>query len=95
MAEMMVIWEGRVPAERQSALLAAYREGSHATPPQMTRHWITRDLEDPEVLRLVSFWESRAALEDYRRHAETPAALLMFRAAGVEPTRTISESLDP
>jgi hypothetical protein len=91
---MIVIWEGRVPTDRQEGLLAAYREGTRAIPPQMTRHLIARDSLEPEVIRLVSFWDSASGLEEYRRHAQTPAALLMFRAVGVEPTRTISESLE-
>ncbi len=94
MGEMMVVWEGRVPSDRHGRLLAAYREGTRSTPPRMTRHLLARDSVEPDVLRLVSFWDSPAALEEYRRDTETPAALLMFRDVGVEPTRTISESLD-
>lgn len=93
MGEMMVIWEGLVPRERQAALLTAYAEGIEHAPPQITRHLIARDVDDPDVFRLVSFWESRAALNEYRLAVETPAALQMFRAAGAEPTRTIAEVL--
>jgi quinol monooxygenase YgiN len=95
MGELMVVWEGRVPPDRQAELLAAYHDGASDTPPEMTRHLIARDIDDPQVIRLVSFWRSPAALQEYRRRVETPAALLMFRSVGVEPTRAISEALEP
>lgn len=94
MGEMMVVWEGRVRPDKQDALLAAYRNGAGEIPPGMTRHLILQDSSEPEIFRLVSFWESPAVLDEYRSQMTTPAALQMFRAAGVEPTRTISEALD-
>lgn len=94
MAEVMVVWEGRVPAKRLDELVAAYRDGAAHTPEAMTKHLIAQDVADPEVIRLVSFWRDAASLDEYRRNADVPAALAMFRSVDVEPTRSISQALE-
>jgi quinol monooxygenase YgiN len=90
MGHVVVTWEGRVAPDRQADLIAAYQAGSASPPPTIVRHALLRDTADPDVWRAVSVWVSAEALDEYRQHAETPAALAMFRAAGAEPTRTIS-----
>jgi len=87
---MLVIWEGRVPADKQADLLEAYERSSQETPSAITHHALAQDSDDPEIWRVVSFWRSAADLEEYRRTAGTPAGVLMFRAVGTEPTRAIS-----
>ncbi len=91
MGSMLVIWEGRVPPDRQSDLLEAYERSSQETPSAITHHALAQDLGDPEIWRIVSFWKSAEKLEEYRRAAGTPAGVLMFRAAGTEPTRAVSQ----
>jgi hypothetical protein len=87
----MVIWEGRVPEDQWASLETAYSQVTALPPAQMIEHFLTHDTEDPVVWRMISLWRSSAALEEYRSSVDTPGGLMVFRAAGVEPTR--SESL--
>lgn len=41
--------------------------------------------------RIETLWQSRAVLDAMRQNTSTPAGVLMFRAAGAEPTLTIFE----
>ncbi|MGH8946499.1 MAG: hypothetical protein ACRDVL_10145 [Acidimicrobiia bacterium] len=41
--------------------------------------------------RIVTVWESRQGLEEYRTSDEKPAGVLMFNSAGAEPTLTVFE----
>lgn len=83
--------EGRVAAERADDLRAAFRAaGSGAPPPGLLRSELIRAANDPTLWRIQTLWESPAALAAMRQ-AGTPAGVLMFRAAGAEPTLAIFE----
>ncbi len=47
---------------------------------------------DSTMWRLVTVWESKAALDEYRANVETPGGVLMFRSAQAEPTLTVFET---
>lgn len=93
MSMMMVVWEGSVPEGFEDALIETYQHASQHLPPGIVHTALMRDSEHHDVWRMLSTWESEQVLEDYRMRTTIPAALEMFRAAGVEPTRTISTIL--
>lgn len=88
---LLTILEATVPSGREDALQAAYEDVSTTPLPQgLVRTELIRDARDGTRWRIQTWWASRAAL-DAMRSAGTPAGVLMFRAAGVEPTLSIFE----
>jgi heme-degrading monooxygenase HmoA len=65
MSGMLVIWEGRVPSERQQEFVRAHDEATATPPRQLQLHFLTQDAEDPTLMRIVSVWESDSAFQEY------------------------------
>ncbi len=93
---VITILEGTVEPARAGDLEAAFHAAG-SPPPGLLRSELIRGAQDPTRWRIQTLWESRAAL-DAMRGKGTPAGVLMFRAAGAEPTLSIFEvvaKLDP
>lgn len=88
---IMTVLEARVEPDRWVALREAYSAAGVNLPPQMVETFLVQSTDDPMIWRGVSIWRSREALEEYRRGVETPGGVLLFRAAGAEPTLSIFE----
>jgi quinol monooxygenase YgiN len=86
---MMVVWEAQVPQERWATLEQAYADGQSQRPAAIRAAFLLQDTVDPTRWRLAGMWESREALDAFLQTGATPSALLIFRAAGVEPTRSV------
>lgn len=91
---VVTILEARVEEDRSSDLQAAYREGIAQLPPQMVQTFLVQGGSDKTNWRIISVWKSRAALEEMRNSGETPGGVLMFRAAGAEPSLTVFDVRD-
>lgn len=86
MSRVATILEAYVPLERQSDLQAAYRDAAgDGFPPGLLRTQLLQDAGDPTLWRIETIWESFEVLKAMRSTG-TPKGILMFRAAGVEPT---------
>jgi hypothetical protein len=48
-----------------------------------------QSLKDASLWQILTVWQSREALDAMRRTGETPRGVLMFRAAGAEPTLSV------
>lgn len=86
---VITILEARVAEDHSPTLLAAYRKGITQLPPQMVQTFLVQDVSDKETWKIISVWKSREALEEMRNSGETPGGVLMFRAAGAEPSLKI------
>jgi hypothetical protein len=87
--------EGTVAPEQWDTLKQAYRaEMNEPLPPYIVQTYLIQDSVNSELWRIITIWRSRQALMDYRASVETPSGVLMFRAAGTEPTLTIFEVVD-
>ena len=82
---LMTVLEAHLGPEQWPTLRQAFEGGAALWPAQMLRTFLVQSGADPTLWRVVSIWRSRAALEEYRRSADTPGGVLMFRAAGAEP----------
>jgi hypothetical protein len=81
--------EARVPVEREGDLIEAYGGGTEGElPPSIVETFLLHAVEG-DVWRIATMWRSREELDAYRASVETPAAIEMFRAAGVEPAVTV------
>lgn len=94
MTAIITILEARVPADRHADLRAAYRAAAgYGFPPGLVKSVLLRDAREPDVWRIETRWDSRESLQAMRQGG-TPRGVLMFRAAGAEPTLTIFEVTD-
>lgn len=94
---VVTVLEATVAADRVADLKAAYSSAGTQVPPGLVRTDLLSASNDPTRWRIQTFWSSRAAL-DAMRHSGTPAGVLMFRAAGAEPTLSVFDvvaSLEP
>ena len=85
---VLTILEAVVAPDRIAELLAAFRNAAAETPPGLIRSHLVAAADEPTRYRIETLWTSRDALLAMRQ-AGTPAGVLMFRAAGAEPTLSI------
>lgn len=91
---VLTVLEASVATGHEAALQAAFRTATSGELPKgLIRTELLRDSVDHTRWRIQTLWESREALAAMRT-AGTPAGVLMFRAAGVEPVLSIHEIVD-
>jgi hypothetical protein len=94
MSRVLTILEAHVPQARQAELQSAYRSAAdEAFPPGLVRSALLQATTDRTLWRIETLWESREVL-NAMRGTGTPRGVLIFRAAGAEPTLTILDVLD-
>jgi hypothetical protein len=95
MPRVLTILEAQVPQPRQDDLRGAYRGAAQEVFPRgLIRSTLLQATNDPTLCRIETLWESREALEAMRATGGTPRGILIFRAAGAEPTVAIWDVLD-
>ncbi len=85
---VVTILEGHIAPDKSSALEAAFRAGASEAPPGLVETFLLHSMAEATLWRIVTVWASREALEAMRKQG-TPAGVLMFRAAGGEPTLSV------
>lgn len=90
--KIVTVLEARVSEECWEVLQNAYRKlgGESALRPMQS--FLMQSKETPTLWRIVSIWENMESLQKVRQSGETPAGVLVFRAAGAEPTLEIFEA---
>jgi heme-degrading monooxygenase HmoA len=82
---VLTILEAAVTPDRTADLESAFRAAAGDVPPGFVRSHLVASAADPTRWRIETLWTSRDALAAMRE-AGTPAGVLMFRAAGAEPS---------
>ena len=85
---VLTILEATVAPERAADLQAAFRDAAPEVPPGFVRSHLVSAAADSTRWRIETLWTSREALASMRQ-AGTPAGVLMFRAAGAEPSLSL------
>ena len=86
---ILTVLEATVAPERASELRAAFQSAAAAgLPPGFVRSLLISSANDATHWRIETLWASREVLAAMRQ-AGTPAGVLMFRAAGAEPTLSV------
>lgn len=89
---VVTVVEGTVPGNRAAELLGAWGDATEeALPPGLVESFLLRA---NDAWRIVTVWESRAALEEMRRSSDEPAAFKIFRSVGVEPTLSVFDAVE-
>ena len=81
--------EAHVVPDEWTALEQAYKAGTQRLPPQLSQTFLVQSAADPTLWQIISVWASLEALLEARRMTEMPTGVLMFRAAGAEPTHSV------
>jgi heme-degrading monooxygenase HmoA len=87
---IMTTLDGEVPEESWDALVNKYNEILTDITPGIIETFLIHDTKNPIHWRIVTIWESKEAIEKMR-NSGTPGGVLVFRAAGTEPTLSIFE----
>ena len=85
---VLTILEATVSPERAADLQAAFRDAAPEVPPGFVRSHLVSAAADSTRWRIETLWTSREALASMRQ-AGTPAGVLMFRAAGADPSLSL------
>ena len=85
---VLTILEATVEPERTADLQAAFRNAAAQVPPGLIRSHLLSAATEPTRWRIETLWSSREALATMRQTG-TPAGVLMFRAAGAEPSLSV------
>lgn len=85
---VLTILEASVAPERVVDLQAAFQNAATEVPAGFVRSHLVSSVADPARWRIETLWTSRDALTAMRQLG-TPAGVLMFRAAGVEPALSL------
>jgi len=89
---LMTVLEARVLPDKWATLRSAWADQSSLRrPPQLRESFLTQAVADRELWRIVSIWPDRAALDEMRRLEPVPGGVLIFRAAGAEPSLSVFE----
>lgn len=81
--------EAHVAPDKADALEAAYNQGIEQLDAGIVQTFLLRDSRDSSIWRIVTVWESRAALDAMRQSGQTPRGVVMFRAADAEPALSV------
>ena len=83
---ILTVLEAHVDPARHGQLHAAYGDAAQGpVPAGLLRSTLSHATHDGNLWRIETLWESREALEAMRSSG-TPRGILIFRAAGAEPT---------
>lgn len=87
---IVTMLEARVAENRAPVLVDEYKKSSGELPSFIHETFLLHTAGSG-LWRIVTVWESREALDRYRKTVDPPEGVRMFRAAGVEPSLTVFE----
>lgn len=89
---IVTILEAHVSQENWEALQKAYQDLGEESKMRPTQSFLIQNKETPTLWRIISMWEDMESLQKVRQSGETPAGILIFRAAGAEPKLAVFEA---
>lgn len=94
MSPVVTVLEATVAPERVEVLQAAFAEAARGPfPPGLLRSALLRQRSDPNQWRIETVWQSQEALAAMRQQPGKPRGVLIFEAAGGQPSLTIFDSI--
>jgi heme-degrading monooxygenase HmoA len=86
---VITVLEAQVAPEKASLLEATYKEAIEHLDAGIVQTCLIQNSKDTAIWQIVTYWESREALDAMRQTGETPRGVLIFRAADAEPHLTV------
>ena len=87
---IVTILEGKLSRDKIPLLRKKYNEILQNRPPAIVNTYLLKDTKDQNIFKIITVWKSKEDLEVMRKQG-TPAGVLLFREAGVEPALNIYE----
>jgi hypothetical protein len=85
---VITILEANVPPDKIGLLQERFTKASSPLPSAIVETFLLQ-AAGTDLWRIETVWVSQEALDAYRTSVDTPEGVLMFRAAGAEPSLTI------
>jgi heme-degrading monooxygenase HmoA len=82
---VITVLEAHVAPEKATMLESTYKQAIERLDAGITQTFLLRSSKEPGLWQIVTFWESREALEVMRQSGEIPRGVLIFRAVEAEP----------
>lgn len=83
---VITVLEARVASEQAATLENTFRDAVKTLDPGIVQTYLLHALKDAALWQIVTIWESREVLDAMRNSGQTPRGVLIFKAAGAEPT---------
>ena len=91
---VVTVLEARVLPERAADLRAAYAEAARGPfPPGLIRSSLLQQRTDQTQWRIETVWQSQQALDAMRQAPGKPRGVLIFEAAGAQPSLHIFDAI--
>jgi len=87
---VVTMLEARVRDDTTAVLIDEYGSAGDTLPPFIVETFVLHAAHS-DLWRIVTVWESRDALDQYRASVETPEGVRIFRSAGAEPALKVFE----
>ncbi len=86
---VMTILEARVDRQNWQALETIFGSETKKLDPGIVKTYLVHCKSDEALWRIITLWESQAALDTMRQSGQTPRGVVMFREAKAEPSLLI------
>ena len=83
---VMTILEARVDRRHWTALKTIYRTETQTLDPGIVQTFLIQGKPDNHLWRILTVWESQAALDAMHQSGEIPGGVRIFQTAQVQPT---------
>ena len=87
---IVTMLEAEVAEGNAQELVDSFTAGGESLPPVIRESFLLHE-SGGDVWQIVTVWETKEALDQYRASVDTPGGVLMFRSAGAEPALTVFE----
>lgn len=88
---LLLTMEAQVPSEKQDRLRRAYTHVMSHRPQKVLLSLLTQDNFDPSLWRIMTAWESEAAVDAYYASANRMLSAYVFHLIGVVPIAMVSD----
>ena len=88
---VITVLEAAIDLDRADDLEDEYRAATAELPPEIRETFLVRDARDPTSYRIITVWESFAALQAMRASGVAPKGIQIFQAVGGKPELSILE----
>lgn len=91
---VITILEAQVAPENTVLLEETFQQAIAQLDAGITHTFLLRSSEELSLWRILTVWESRAALDAMRQSGETPRGVLIFRAVEAEPALSVFDVIN-
>jgi quinol monooxygenase YgiN len=82
---VLTILEAQVEKQYWQELPRAYAELATDKPEGLVRSYLAQNENQPELWRILTFWESQEALDAMRATGQTPTGIVIFQRVDATP----------